>query len=133
MLSSITSSYGLTYGMVLSFITAIVINRCNQLFGYFPTLYPPNLRHCSDSFRQWKWRNFSISFIHSIITGFGSLLWYFIFDLIWIQLSKCVSIYSVSYSPRLLIEVIDEYLEPAYLLTSFSHGLYDWYPEYSLI
>ena len=67
--------YGIPYGLVISVVTAVVINRFNYYFDFF-ALYPPNVRQSEDRFLKWKWTNFLISFTHSLITGIGSLLWY---------------------------------------------------------
>ncbi|CAG2170811.1 unnamed protein product, partial [Oppiella nova] len=78
-------------------------DRC--VHKYCPHFYPQNVRQSTDTYKRWKWRNFLISFIHSNITGFGSLF-------------CCI------YQPSLLVEVIDSYLEAAYILTSISHGYF---------
>ncbi|XP_054155427.1 TLC domain-containing protein 2-like [Oppia nitens] len=104
------------YGSVIAVFSAAAIMAINQMFELCPQWYPSCMRQqplattCAITsakvvYKRWKWRNFFISFVHSMVTGIGSLM-------------------CALYMPSLLVDVIDCYLEGAYILTSISLGYF---------
>lgn len=100
------SGPGVITGVLVSTITAIVLNRTSRFLEITGSTLPSATRN--DAYSAWKWRNFLISFIHSTISGLAT-------------------IFCVVNHPSLLTDMIGTSSQTAYLLASFSHGyfLYD--------
>lgn len=68
----------MNYGFIVSFSVAFFLNQISSFLDRNRIKYTPN--SVGDNvYLNWKWRNFLISFIHALITGIGSLIWYVFF------------------------------------------------------
>ena len=64
-------------GLLTSILTIFVLNRVNKYLEKTRLTQPKTT--AKDPYLSWKWRNFLVSFIHSVITGVGAILWYDLF------------------------------------------------------
>ena len=61
-------------GLLVSISTTVLFNRVNKYLQETRVTQPKTT--AKDPYLSWKWRNFLISFVHSFITGIGSIVWY---------------------------------------------------------
>lgn len=58
---------GAKYGLTVVFVSVVLF--------YFTSLLAQYLRPKVADRQEWRWKNISVSLVHAILSGFGSILW----------------------------------------------------------
>lgn len=61
------------WGLVGGVASAFLFRAASQCLARWPSFYPGRVRREGSEYRCWRYRNFSISLLHALLTGLCSL------------------------------------------------------------